>query len=152
MLRRMNKKVLFVFGMSFILLGLGFLMISIDSAKEYNYKAIKYVETDSIVVDLKIDYESLYSSVCRYNVAGEDYTYQTSYGQFYKDIGETVRLRYNPDNPEDVIEVDDTKYTVYPILSLILLLAGISIIYDRLSRIKLKGRRLVPRLKLIIEN
>ncbi len=152
MLKRINKNVLFVFGMSFVFLGLGFLVLSIGNAKEYNYKSIKYEEVESTVVDLKIDYESLYSSVCRYNVAGKDYEYQTDYGQFYKDIGEHVLLKYNPENPEEVVEVDDVKYTVYPILSLILLIIGITIIYERLSSIKLKGKRLVPKLRLVVES
>ena len=152
MLRRINKKVLTVFGMSFILMGLGFLMISIQSAKEFNYKSIKYEPVESTVVDLKIDYESLYSSVCRYKVNGVDYEYQTAYGQFYKDIGEKVMLKYNPDNPGEAVEVNGLKYTIYPLLSLILLLTGISIIYERLASIKVKGRRIVPKLRLIVES
>lgn len=120
-----NSILMIIFGMIFIGFGCGMIGITIEKIKEYNEKNSSYVETTSRVVDYREDDNGLKAIVVEYVVDGVSY-YKDSdgYSNKPKKIGTIVKVKYNPDNPQDSIWSFDIVNILLPLATFAVLAFG----------------------------
>lgn len=109
-----------ILGIIFCVVGVVLLIFGINNINDYNKKNEKYIEITSRVVDYKEQYdedELLYAIVVEYEVDGKVYrkasnTYTTN----PKSEGSEVIIKYNPNNPTDIIWKNDVSNIILPIV------------------------------------
>ena len=132
-----------LFGLVFALVGIGLLVYSISTIKSYNEKNKTYTETTSVVVDYARDDEGLEAIIVEYTVNGKAYRKQSnSYSNIPKSIGTQVKVKYNPNDPNDAIWVNDSANIVLPLAGGLFALVGIIVVI--ISVKKMKSERDVP--------
>lgn len=102
-----------IFSLIFVIIGLIILVPGLIGLKSYNDKKEKYIEKDAAIIDYSINEEYLKAIIVQYEVDGEIYTKQDNiYTSDPKEIGETISIYYNPNNPDDIILQKDffSKY------------------------------------------
>lgn len=118
-----------LFGLIFIVVGAGLLFFSIKTINEYKEKDAKFIETTSKVVAYDRNSDDLEAIIVEYVVDGQTYTMTSNtYSTNPKDIGESVSIKYNPEDPSDAIWTNDSTNIVLPIASVVFMLAGVVII------------------------
>ena len=118
-----------LFGLIFIVVGAGLLFFSIKTINEYKEKDAKFIEITSKVIDYDRNSDDLEAIIVEYVVDGQTYTMTSNtYSSNPKDIGESVSIKYNPEDPSDAIWTNDSTNIVLPIASVVFMLAGVVII------------------------
>lgn len=113
-------------GILFSIIGIIMLFISVKNIKSYNEKNDSYIETIADVIDYNYNDEGLKAIIVQYKVEGNYYqkasnTYSTS----AKSIGSQINIKYNPEDPNDVIWSNDSSNFILPIVGAMFLLFGI---------------------------
>lgn len=118
-----------LFGSVFAIMGIVFLVNSLSTIKTYNEKDKIYTETDSVVVDYDYNAEGSKAIIVEYTVDGQSYRQQSySYSSSPAPQGSRVKIKYNPNNPEDIIWASDSKTIMFPIVGAAFTVVGIVII------------------------
>lgn len=132
-----------LFGFIFAVVGIGLLLFSVSTIKNYNEKNKTYTETTSVVVDYAYDDEGLEAIIVEYKVNGVSYKKQSnSYSNMPKSKGTQVKIKYNPDDPSDAIWVNDSTNIVLPLVGGVFALVGIIIVVS--SAKKMKNQKETP--------
>lgn len=127
MSKRMTLWKRLLLGTILIALGIGLLFYCVKSFKDYNYKKKTYIETVSYVYDY--DFKNLGKEaaiIVRYEVDGITYhAVSASYSNHPEIIGTPVIIRYNPNNPQDIIwDSNPVSYVLFGVLSGVFIIAG----------------------------
>lgn len=126
-----------LFGLIFAVIGIGLLLFSVSTIKNYNQKNKTYTETTSVVVDYAYDDEGLEAIIVEYTVDGKSYRKQSnSYSNMPKSKGTQVKVKYNPDDPSDAIWVNDSTNIVLPLVGGLFALVGIIIAVSSAKKMK----------------
>lgn len=115
-----------------IVLGIGILFYCIKSFKDYNYKKQTYIETVAYVCDYDFSNNGSEAAIIvRYEVDGTVYhALSDSYSNNPEIIGSPVIIRYNPNNPQDIIwDSNPVSYVLFSILSGIFIIVGVAIYF-----------------------
>lgn len=126
-----------LFGLIFAVIGIGLLLFSVSTIKNYNQKNKTYTETTSVVVDYAYDDEGLEAIIVEYTVNGKAYRKQSnSYSNMPKSKGTQVKVKYNPNDPSDAIWVNDSTNIVLPLVGGLFALVGIIIVVSSVKKMK----------------
>lgn len=126
-----------LFGLIFAVIGIGLLLFSVSTIKNYNQKNKTYTETTSVVVDYAYDDEGLEAIIVEYTVDGKAYRKQSnSYSNMPKSKGTQVKVKYNPNDPSDAIWVNDSTNIVLPLVGGLFALVGIIIVVSSAKKMK----------------
>ena len=122
--RLQEHKIYLVIAIVAIIIGLGVIAGGIVYTTNTSEKTSSYVKTDATVIDfaevrsLNHDrgYSTIYySEIVEYTVNGQTYTAQnTAASSSPKSNGSKIKIKYNPDNPEECVFVETT--VVAPII------------------------------------
>lgn len=127
-------------GSVFAIMGIVFLINSLTIIKTYNEKDKIYKETNSVVVDYDYDAEGSKAIIVEYTVDGQTYRQQSySYSSSPAPQGSQVKIKYNPNNPNDIIWVNDSKTIMFPIVGAVFTVVGIIIIISGIKSGKKGG-------------
>ncbi len=113
-------------GLIILIVGICLLVFSISNIKSYNEKNKTYIETVSKVVDYQYNSEREKAAVVEYEVNGV--TYEATHNTYSKNPiprGSKIKLKYNPNDPNDVIWVNDTSNVLFPIVGGLFTLIGL---------------------------
>lgn len=115
-----------IVGVIIVFIGVFMLTFSISSIKSYNDKSKTYIETVSKVVDYKYSGDQERTPIVEYEVNGIRYekTHNTTSTNPLP-LGTHVRLKYNPNDPTDVIWVNDASNIFLPIAGSVFTLIGL---------------------------
>ena len=147
-IRTANVKTFIGMGIVFILVGVIMSFIIFPEYSKYLEKRKTYIETVGIVVDydeMKREYddegnekiEYLYAPIVEYEVDGVKYT--TTYSEYSSNpqkLGSTMKLRYNENNPADVIFDNPSNYILFIILSILFIVFGVCLIIAGVVKLK----------------
>lgn len=115
-----------VIGIVVLLIGIGLLVYSFLFNSNYSEKSRNYVETDAEVIGYHNNSEGLQAIVVEYVVDGKQYEkISNSYVDNPLLVGTTVRIKYNKDDPSDMIFVNDSSTIVFPIVGGIFTVIGL---------------------------
>ena len=116
--RLQEHKIYLVIAIVAIIIGLGVIAGGIAYITNTIEKTDSYVKTDSTVIDFAEvrvhdtrhgGYSILYSEIVEYTVNGQTYTAQnTAASSSPKSNGSKIKIKYNPDNPEECVFVETT--------------------------------------------
>lgn len=129
-----------IIGIILLLIGILVLGIGILRLNEHNEKKKTYIDVTGVVIDYEVSYndddEELYAPVVEYFVNGRRYeTVSDSYSYPPKyDIGESVRLMYNPRNPQDVIFKHDNTSWIFMLIGGVFSAVGCLLIFMKQNR------------------
>ena len=126
-----------LFGLIFVVVGACLLFFSVKTISEYKEKNAKFTETSSIVVDYDRNSDGLEAIIVEYVVDGQTYTMTSNtYSSNPKDLGESVSIKYNPEDPSDAIWTNDSTNIVLPIASVVFMVVGIVIMVSGIKKSK----------------
>ena len=139
-LKTMKQSHKILFGLIFTIIGIAILCFASSSINTYNEKNATFTETTSKVVDYKYDDDGLQAIIVEYVVNGRTYQkVSNSYSNMPKSIGTEVSIKYNPNDPQDIIWTSDSTNIILPIVGITFTLIGIAIlIYGIISGKKKK--------------
>ena len=130
-------------GLIFAIIGIGLLAYSVSTIKSYNEKNKTYKEITSVVVDHVQNDEGLEAIIVEYTVDGRAYRKQSnSYSNMPKSTGTKVQIKYNPNNPNDVIWLNSSTNIVLPLVGGLFALVGIIVVISNAK--KMKSKKEVP--------
>lgn len=135
--RRMKPWQGVIFGLLFVIVGVGLGIFAANSISSYNEKDSAFVETVAEVIQYKYNSDGLRAIVVEYEVDGNTYTkVSNSYSSSPKSIGTEVGIKYDPINPSDAIWSSDSTNVIMPIFSIIFITAGIFVIVLAVKKMK----------------
>ena len=139
-LKTMKQSQKILFGLIFTIIGIAILCFASSSINTYNEKNATFTETISKVVDYKYDDDGLQAIIVEYVVNGRTYQkVSNSYSNMPKSIGAEVSIKYNPNDPQDIIWTSESANIILPIVGIAFTLIGIAIlIYGIISGKKKK--------------
>ncbi len=146
-----------IYAVFFILFGATLLTISIKQINTYSYKNNNYIGTEARVIKHTYKNGKVDSSILEY-VVGEDYYTTSSNNKLdcIKSYGSVVNIKYNPNNPEEIIFSDRSINIVLPIMAIVILSTGLSItivmLSDNIRRIKRVSRIIASKTNQAKEN
>ncbi len=134
----LNQSILF--GVIFGVVGICMLLINFNNMKNYIEKSRIFVETQAIVVDYRYSDESSNKAVIvEYEVNGRTYKIASFYASnIVKNIGDIVKIKYNPYEPEDAIFKYDFSIIILIIMGFVFTFTGITIIIFGIKNNKAK--------------
>lgn len=115
-----------ILGVIILIVGVCILVFSISSIKSYNEKNKTYIETVSEVVDYEYRGDQEKAPIVEYEVNGVKYE-KTHNSSSTNPLprGSKVRLKYNPNDPTDVIWVTDASNILFPTVGGVFTLIGL---------------------------
>jgi uncharacterized protein YxeA len=120
-----------------MLVGLGLFIFSIYRIIDYKEKNKTYIETEATVIEYAERDDDQQAIIVQYEVDGKSYTHTAdSSSNHPKSIGSKVKIKYNPENPEQMIWSKDISNILLPAVGLLFTVAGIYCIYDNAKRLK----------------
>lgn len=146
-----------IYAVFFILFGATLLAISIKEINTYSYKNNNYIRTEAKVIKHTYKNGKVDSSILEY-VVGEDHYTTSSNNRLdcIKSYGSVVNIKYNPNNPEEIVFSDRSINIVLPITALVILSTGLSItivmLSDSIRRIKKVSRVITSKTNQLKEN
>ena len=125
-----NPKVGVIFGIIFALIGVGLIIFSFINIKNYNEKNKTFIEVNATVIDYKDTYDEdgdlLRAIIVEYEVDGTNYRKTSSSSTTNPEtLGSTVKVKYNPNDPKDIIWPNDTSNIILPIVGGVFTIVGI---------------------------
>ena len=122
-----------IIGIVCLLIGIALGVYSFFSIKNHDEQSKTFIETNSVVVDYKIDVdengEELRAIIVEYEVDGRKYRKESNdYSTIYRSIGDNVLIQYNPNNPTEAIWKNDTGNIIVPIVAGLFVIVGIIVI------------------------
>lgn len=135
--RRMKPWQGVIFGLLFVIVGVGLGIFTANSISSYNEKDSAFVGTVAEVIQYKYNSEGLRAIVVEYEVDGNTYTkVSNSYSSSPKSIGTEVGIKYDPINPSDAIWSSDSTNVIMPIFAAIFTIAGVAVIVLAVKKMK----------------
>ena len=126
-----------IFGLVFVVAGVGLGIIAANRIASYNEKNSVFVETVAEVVKYKYNSDDLRAIVVEYEIDGTTYTkVSSSYSSHPKRIGTKVGIKYDPINPSDAIWSSDSTNIIIPVCAFVFTIAGVAIIVAAVKKIK----------------
>ena len=126
-----------LFGIVFSIIGIFLIFFSIKTIKEYKEKNETYVETTAVVIDYDMNSDGLEAIIVEYTVNGEAYKKVSNiYSNNPKDIGSSVSVKYNPNNPKDAIWTNDSINVILPISGVLFTGIGIFVVISSIKKSK----------------
>lgn len=129
-----NPFINIIAGTLLTLLGTFLLVATIFGSSFEDY----YINTTATVINYTYDDNNLNSEVLEYTV--DDTVYESSlndYDDILLDIGSSVSIMYNPDNPEEILPSDYKSDDISLLLfSVVFILLGLLLIITSIRRIK----------------
>lgn len=134
-----------LFGLLFIIVGTAVFCYFLIYSKNYKQKNEYYIETTAIVVDydygddfnnnLGYNEDDIVAIIVEYTVDGKVYR-QTSdiRSNIVESIGTEVLIKYNPNNPKDIIWVNDESSIILPIGGGIFAIVGLFIVIRSIKK------------------
>ena len=123
-------------GIVFIVAGLIFFFVCLGTIIDANKFAEKAQETSAVVTDVQTHrvrrnkrYRTEYDVYVRYEVDGVTYNQELNGGNAFMDVGETIVVYYNTENPRDVRRTKDTNGMQFFAMafSLVFVAAGVGV-------------------------
>jgi len=109
----------------FVLIGIGLLIFGINSNLSFKEKSESFVETTATVVDYDYSSDGLAAIVVEYIVDGKNYkSTSDSKSSHPKSIGSIVKIKYNPDYPNDMIWMSNNGTIFIPLLGALFIIVG----------------------------
>ena len=140
-----TKKLLVLMGIGIVFVFISiFIFFTLNNAEKQQEKKTKnYVEIEGKVVDHvdKVDDDGvLYAEVVEYVVNDQEYKVVNNvYTNKPKEIGETIKVRYNPDNPKEaVIDSNFLNIFKYAFSGLFMFIGVVFVIYGTVNIIIIK--------------
>lgn len=120
-------------GLLCLLVGIGLISFGIKKMNDFKEKNKTYIETIAKVVDYKDDFDSdgdrMQAEIVEYTVNGETYRATSPDSSTDPDaLGSEVKIKYNPNNPEEVIWVGDNTHIILFIVGGVFALVGLFIL------------------------
>ena len=130
-----------IVGIIFIIIGVVSLILGKNLMVENNEKSKTFIEVTGYVVDYeyqdRYDYESPAREIVEYVVDGETYTVTSSASSTNpRSWGTEVLLMYNPDDPSEVIWVNDEGNLIILIVAVIFIIGGIYITIKSVMKLR----------------
>lgn len=129
-----------------LIVGTCLLGISIKEIYDFTTKSNNYTGIDAKVIKHNYKDQKIVSVTLEYTIG--DYTYTTTSSNnsdCIKSYGSTIYIKYNPNNPEEIIFVNRGINIIIPVISLVLLSVGLAIIIaeisDNMKRIRYKEKK-----------
>ena len=112
-------------GVLFTFIG-GFLLVfSVNQIKDYKEKDKTYKPISATVVAYDTNSDGLQAVIVEYAVGTTIYREKSDvYSNLPKQMGTKVDLKYNPNNPEEIIWVGDSTNYILPLTSVIFIVCG----------------------------
>lgn len=117
-----------------ILLGVIAIVVGISQ----NLKRNAYLSANATITKIEWtagvgDDDDTYEVTVRYAVDGKEYTEKLGYHEDGMKEGQTIEIRYNPENPADIVEASSTFSTVMFIVGPIAILLGLFLGFKALT-------------------
>lgn len=146
-----------VFALIFIFIGAGLLIFSFKELNTYTHKNNSYTSTEARVIKHTYENGKVSSVILEYTVGDNKYTvYSNDRTDCVKSYGSIINVKYDPNNPEDVIFANRSINIVIPVAALVLLSIGLAIIIvmlsDNIRRIKKYSKMIADKSKKSINN
>lgn len=129
-----NPFINIIAGTLLTLLGAFLLVFTLFGSSPEDY----YINTTATVINYTYDDNNLNSEVLEYTI--DDTVYESSlndYDDILLDIGSSISIMYNPDNPEDILPSDySSDDTSIYLFSLVFIVMGLLLIITSIRRIK----------------
>ena len=117
--KQLHPKWGILFSLIFFIIGIVILLFGYKESEKYNEKSKKYIQIDAYVVDYAYsesdEGNTTKAIIVEYEVDGKTYRKQSSvYTSNPKSIESVEKIKYNPENPEDIIfEKNETSFVLY---------------------------------------
>lgn len=112
-----------IIGIIVTLVGLGLSIFTILSYIQDN-KTNNYIETQATIIGHRNDVKDMY--IVSYVIDKKTYTYGNVFGLGEMNNGQTITIRYNPNNFSEITWGDKKTHIIFPFVSVFFLLLGIS--------------------------
>lgn len=124
-----------IIGIVIIIVGIALTVYAGINIFVYYGKSRNYIAADSKVIDYDYNYtdngEQLGTSVITYTVDGKTYKKKSEHYSSTPDpIGTLVKIKYNPDDPSDIIWLNDKNNFILPIIGILAVIGGVLTIKD----------------------
>ena len=140
--RRRGKVDLIIGGIGFIMMGLFIIVTTINNEINYNKKNETFIETTATIVDFESrehicsSEESCtgsymeYAPILEYKIDVNTYRYKYNYVREEPTINDTIDIKYNPSNYNDII-IKNHSYPTMPVVSfgILFMFVGIVLIF-----------------------
>lgn len=117
-----------IFGIFFIALAIGLIFFSSHMLETYNEKSKTYIETTSEIVDFEYNSDDTAFPIIEYTVNGKKYRTRINTSSSTQRMFDKIQIKYNPNQPKDIILVNDAGNYIFFIASGILIIVGIIVI------------------------
>jgi len=112
-------------GVLFAFIGGFMLIVSINQISDYKQKDKTFTPITATVVSYDTNSDGLQAIVVEYAVGTTIYREKSNvYSNMPKNIGTKVDIKYNPNDPKDIIWVEDSTNFILPLTSVIFIVCG----------------------------
>ena len=125
-----------LFGVIALIIGIGICIYSVSNFKNTEFKKKNYVETTAYVVDFEQcelddnEYGTRY--IAEYVVGNKKYRIsENGCSSVSVKINSDVKVKYNPDNPNEAIFANDISHYIIPAVGIVFAICGIILIVKR---------------------
>ncbi len=128
--RPLNAWQKILFGSIFLIIGVSLLAFSYFHIQDYQRKSQTYVSTTAYVVDYQENSsDDLVAIIVEYVVDGQTYRKTSNvYSNTPRSIGTHLSIKYDPNNPKNMIWGTDSTNIILPAVGVMFILGGIIII------------------------
>ena len=136
-----------ILGVILLLMGIAVTVVTVIAYKNYFYGKANFVPIDAVVVDYhQTEHEGsgtepsyyMYTPIVEFEVEGVKYRVHSAvYAKRPSaKIGDIIKIRYNKENPNDVIFEKDSSLVIGTIGSLAFTIGGLALLAIEIKRIK----------------
>ena len=124
-----------LFGFVALFIGIGILLLGINYFKDTIVKQNTYTETTAYIVDYEgceLENGSGIRYIAEYEVDKRKYRVaENGCSNIPKNNKKEVKVKYNPENPEDAVFSGDISHYLIPAISIVFIIGGITMICRR---------------------
>lgn len=146
-MRKTTDRIGLILGIIFLIVGLVLSTLTVINYKNYFTRKQNYIPIDAVVVGFDKtehigDDENpsyyMYTPIVEFEVDGSRYqVHSSTYARYpAEELGDIVKIRYNKNNPKDVIFEKDSSLVIGTICSLAFTLAGLIVTIVEIKRIR----------------
>lgn len=121
-----------VVGLIILLIGVGIGIFTFLSYKQ-DLKQKDYLKIEATISDKKTDEDGFDTYTITYDVEGKTYTHDDIFAIEDGEIGSSVKIYYNPNNPDEISWGDKSTGFVMPAMTIIFLLIGLLTIVSNIK-------------------
>ncbi len=124
-------------GLICFLIGAGLLWLSANNIIEYRKKNNEFTPITSTVVDYNYNDDGLKAIIVEYSVKGKSYRKTSgTYSTMPQSVGSSVELKYNQNDPQDSIWVNDSTNMILPLVGGLFAVIGVFIVISSIKKMR----------------